>query len=138
MWHINSDNLRQQATEHFKNRRYREAIDCIDKALEIDTQTLGSESKEVALHLKNRGMALICLGRNNEALRNYEKALSIFKKVEGPIANLARAQFCLGQPETKAEAKKNIEEAYQILMQVLGKNHPDTFTIKQFKDSAFR
>jgi len=60
----------------------------LEKAIETYTAVLEQDPKEVAA-LRGRGDALLNLGRHEEAIRDYEKALEIEPDDSGVLNNLA-------------------------------------------------
>jgi tetratricopeptide (TPR) repeat protein len=122
--------LTRQATEHFQRGRFTEAIACIDKALEVDERAFGPESREVAYHLKNRGMALISLGRYSEALKDCARALGIFERLDGRVSN--QVAVCLNDigcaylaSGVTQRALPCLKEAVAIDRQIHQHPHPD-------------
>jgi len=69
--------------------KYGEAIECYDKALEIDPDEAGV--------WYNTGIILILLGRYEEAVECYDKALEINPELEIALKNKAEALEKLGE-----------------------------------------
>ncbi|MDM7919540.1 MAG: tetratricopeptide repeat protein [Methanosarcina sp.] len=79
----------------FKLRRYQEALDIIDSALEI--------KHESPTEWSNKGFVLSAMGRNEEALGAFEKALSFDPESPKILTSKGIVYFRMGLPEKALE-----------------------------------
>jgi tetratricopeptide (TPR) repeat protein len=114
-----------------RRKRYRPALDDLEKALALQREHLPAEHPEVASTLNNIGTVLTRLGRFEEAIRSYQQSLAIHEAVEGATHpntatsahNLAVTYRLLGR---LTESKALFERALSARRSALGPRHPDT------------
>ncbi|AEF95692.1 tetratricopeptide repeat protein [Methanotorris igneus] len=83
--------------------KYLEAIECYDKALEIEPDFVEAWN--------NKGLALYELGRYSEAIKCYDKALEIDPNFAVAWYNKGLALKAIGKYQ---EARKCFEKAYEL------------------------
>ena len=66
-----------------KREKWKDALNCWVKALDVRVQVLGSKHKDVAKTLNNMGIALGRLERHDEAMEVLERALKIRVRIYG-------------------------------------------------------
>jgi tetratricopeptide (TPR) repeat protein len=137
---------------HFKNRgmalmnlhRYKEAIDTYTTAVSIFQDVEGPRGPQMAICLNDLGCAHLALNDYRQALGHLEEAVSLDRSLYGDqhpdtarhLANLARAQLRMPDAALQAQGKRNLVNARETLVRLLGSNHPDVRTIEQFERSG--
>src|SRR5690348_194625 len=92
-----------KANEHYYKKEYDEAIECYDKALEIDPKDADA--------LNNKGLALNKLGKYKEAIEYYDKASEIDPKYVLAFNNIGSALCDLKKYK---EAIESFDKALEI------------------------
>jgi tetratricopeptide (TPR) repeat protein len=103
-----------------------EALAMYRRALETKRAYLGADHWDVALSRGNVANVLHDLGRNEEALRENEKALVVLEKTRHPdvplhVYNRGEIRLALGQPR---EALADFERANEMWERDLPNDHP--------------
>jgi tetratricopeptide (TPR) repeat protein len=104
-----------KGNEHYYNKEYNEAIECYDKALEIDPKDADT--------LNNKGNALDNLGKHKEAIECYDKALEIDPKHAIVLNNKGNALGIGTYSNTTKQAlvwTKELSNLKQIVQEVTG------------------
>lgn len=95
--------LKLMAELHLQAKRYQDALDLLDRLLELHRQD--------ATAFNNRGIALSALGRMDEALQSYAQALRIDPGYAEAHYNRGNAQMRLARAE---EALSSFEQAVRL------------------------
>ena len=103
----------------------------LERALEIDEETIGAGRPQVAVRLNNLGGVLQDLGDLNGARAYYERALTIIERAWGSQhRSLAVVRGNLGllleQAGDQAGARNQYGLAVEITAAVFGPDHPQT------------
>jgi tetratricopeptide (TPR) repeat protein len=103
-----------------------EALAMYRRALETKRAYLGVDHWDVALSVGNVANVLHDLGRNEEALRENERALVVLEKTRHPdlplhVYNRGEIRLALGQPR---EALADFERAMEMWQRDLPHDHP--------------
>ena len=119
------------------------AIECYEKALEIDLKVFGDQHPNVGTYYNNLGGAYRDLGDANKAIEYFEKALEIDLKVFGDQhPNVATRYNNLGSTyRALGDANKAIEyyeKALEIHLKVFGDQHPNVATTTNNLGLAYR
>jgi len=104
----------EKALALFGLKRYEEAMECIDRSLEIDpVLPKALLIKGFLLEEKGTQKKKIGIGRNEEALRLYEKALELYNDVINILKNPTEDSLKLRN--TAIKSKQILEEEYEEL-----------------------
>jgi tetratricopeptide (TPR) repeat protein len=96
------DDLNQKGVELRKQGRYDEAVDCFDRILEIDPDSMAANN--------NKGVALRTMGRYQDAEPYLAKVVGLDASNAGAWFNLGFVQFKLGKFTEANEALDNVIE----------------------------
>ena len=123
--------LGHQADEADNKARYADALDLLQKQLEIRERILGKEHPDTAESYNNIGLLYSRQGDYAKALEWYQKALRIAEKALGAEhPNTATAYDNIGTIDlyqgNYAEALEWLKKALRIREKVLGAEHPNT------------
>jgi tetratricopeptide (TPR) repeat protein len=124
-------------------RRYEEAVDSYTTALSIFTEIEGSAGSQIAVCL-NFGCAYLAMTDYRRAVEHLQRTVSMDRRLyrdQHPdtarhLANLARAQLSMADSGSRAEGKRNLAQARQTLIRIVGRSHPDVHAIEQFERAA--
>lgn len=125
--------LNNLANVYASQGRYDEAIEKLEKALQIDKKTIGKEHPDYATDLNNLANVYKSQGRYDEAIEKFEEALRIGENTIGRehpkyairLNNLAVVFQSQGRYD---EAIEKYEEALRIAEKTIGKEHPSYAT----------
>ena len=114
--------------------RSSEALQLGQEALQIAEKTVGRDSTYAALAMGNIGSALIALGDDQAAAKQFREALGLMKKYMRPIDNaVAEQEIKLGRALSRMgridEAKPHLQAAYEIYRRVFGDAHRETVLV---------
>lgn len=131
-------------TVYYRRRQFAKAVDEYNRAINIiDTheKTFNSGStKEKADAYCLRGTAESQIGNHNEAVRDFNKALKIYKEIYGShhnkpsalaFGNLGRVYLLF---EDKDEADRCFDLALDILNDIIGEKDQDYIRFKNIKE----
>jgi len=127
--------LTSQAIELYRKGEYQQALELFKKAIVLETeskQPSSTNSREVAQTQTNIGATLSSLGRYEEALAAFQRALHLYKQSgdESSIGvllnNIGSVYKNMGRYEKAVEA---YERSLEIAKKLYGNNHPDTAII---------
>ncbi|MEM8808371.1 MAG: tetratricopeptide repeat protein [Cyanobacteria bacterium P01_G01_bin.38] len=126
--------LNEQAIELYEQGRYAEAEPLLQRALQIDEQTLGDTHPNVATSLNNLALLYRAQGNYVEAEPLLQRSLQIYEQALGDshpdvatsLNNLALLYRAQGN---YAEAEPLLQRSLQIYEQALGDSHPDVATV---------
>ncbi|MFF7895180.1 tetratricopeptide repeat protein [Streptomyces sp. NPDC007907] len=123
--------------------RREEALEAASQAVAIRQRLAATNpdayEADLAMSLNNLGNRLLAAGRHNEALSVIQEALSVYRRLEtrnlaghesdfvASLSNHAGAFMALGDTEKAIDLYR---QALDYSMQVLGEDHPHTFSIR--------
>ncbi|MFG2807820.1 tetratricopeptide repeat protein, partial [Streptomyces massasporeus] len=123
--------------------RREEALEAASQAVDIRQRLAATNpdahEADLAMSLNNLGNRLLAVGRHNEALSVIQEALSVYRRLEtrnlaghepdfiASLSNHAGAFMALGDTEKAIDLYR---QALDYSMQVLGEDHPHTFSIR--------
>ncbi len=107
---------------------------------EIRTRVFGSDHPDVAASYNNIGNVYDSLGKCEEALEYYQKALEIDIKVSGQdhpdvASSIKNIGIVYHNKGDRAAATEMYTKTYHIFLKVLGPHHPETQGLKPFVPS---
>ena len=110
------------------SEKYDQALEYLEKALELRLLLEGDQSLKTALSYNNIGSVHSLLGHYSEAIDCFQKALNIRLKYGNETEEVAGSYHNIGSLMSRqgeyTEALKYLEKALSINKQFLGENHP--------------
>ena len=108
--------------------RYADALVAIDHVLELRRTELGPSHPDTGTTMVNRGMLLVRLGRNDEALDELAGGLHVLEAVHGPehpllLQSLLSLGAVLARVDRAEEAIETNQRAMDIATRVYGPAH---------------
>jgi CHAT domain-containing protein len=116
--------------------RFNEAEQLIEKAVSLNSSTLGKKSLAYALALNNKAMLFQAIGRNDAAEGLMKESISIAKEqLKENSSNYIKLTINLAllyqDMKKYSEAEKIYLDAIALKEKQLGKNHPDYAHLKK-------
>jgi tetratricopeptide (TPR) repeat protein len=120
-----------------------EAVQHYEKALKLEEQQFGPDSRAVAMALGNLALAVMLQGHTDRAIELNERALAIYQHTVGPdhpsvanvLHNLGNAHFDAGD---YPRAEKELRQALAIREAAFRPTHPDIATVLSDLSRAVR
>ena len=121
--------LQKVGAIYLRKAEYKQALQCLRKALVIQSRAMGSKHPDVAITLNKMGLVLYNKNEYDQALEYYHKAMEIMEKTLGPkhpdlapsLNNIGIVYLSQGEYD---KALEYLRKSLSIAKLSLGPKHP--------------